>query len=630
MANVKLLDNNTVNKIAAGEVVERPASVVKELIENSIDAGAKRIEIEIVNGGKSLIRVTDDGCGMSKDDAALSIRRHATSKLSTVQDLQNISTLGFRGEAVPTIASVSKFTLQTRRAEDELGTKIKIEGGKILDNIEVGCKVGTTVLVEELFFNTPARLKFLKTTQTEANKIHDFIVKLSLSRPEIAFKFINGNRTALTTPGNGNVFDALTSIYGGEMTSALIETNFETADLKLSGYISKPNFLKTYRNWQTFIINGRVVASRTISKAVDDAYRALIPRGGYPLAVFKIDVPQNSIDVNVHPQKAELKFEDEGKIFRAVYHAVKDAVTEAKENVDSHDLKKVATAPDSFHYEPLNLNLPEKKGGEVERWKGEKIESKSQKNFDDKNFATDFDDDEILSSENFSAEFTEKDFVEENNFEVEEKNSVVEVENKFADKLQPIGQVALCYIVAQSDSDLYLIDQHAAHERILFDKLSSYAGQIPAQQLLIHRILNFDSRESEVIEKYLELFAELGFAMELAGRNEFRLTEIPADATDTDAEEMVREIISSLPEDSTFADEERRADISRNIRQKVLSITACRAAIKAGQKLNEKQMQIILDDLSKTPNPYTCPHGRPTIIKFSADDLAKMFKRTGF
>ena len=305
MANVKLLDNNTVNKIAAGEVVERPASVVKELIENSIDAGAKRIEIEIVNGGKSLIRVTDDGCGMSKDDAALSIRRHATSKLSTVQDLQNISTLGFRGEAVPTIASVSKFTLQTRRAEDELGTKIKIEGGKILDNIEVGCKVGTTVLVEELFFNTPARLKFLKTTQTEANKIHDFIVKLSLSRPEIAFKFINGNRTALTTPGNGNVFDALTSIYCGEMTSALIETNFETADLKLSGYISKPNFLKTYRNWQTFIINGRVVASRTISKAVDDAYRALIPRGGYPLAVCKIDVPQNSIDVNVHPQKAE-------------------------------------------------------------------------------------------------------------------------------------------------------------------------------------------------------------------------------------------------------------------------------------------------------------------------------------
>ena len=621
MANVKLLDTNTINKIAAGEVVERPASVVKELVENSIDAGAKRIEVEIQNGGKALVRVTDDGSGMSKDDAALSIRRHATSKLSTVHDLQSISTLGFRGEAVPTIASVSKFTLQTRRAEDELGTKIKIEGGKIIDNFEIGCKIGTTVLVEEIFYNTPARLKFLKSTPTEANKIHDFIVKLSLSRPEISFKFINGSRTALTTPGNGNMLDTLTSIYGSELTDALIETKFELEEVKLSGYISKPNFLKTYRNWQTFIINGRVISSRTISKAIDEAYRALIPRGGYPLAVFKIDVPQNSIDVNVHPQKTELKFEDEGKIFKVVYHAVKDAVTEAKEKVDSHDLKKVATAPDNFHYQKLDLNLPEKKSAP------KNISSPAEKNFDnDKNFSTDFDDEEILSSENFSTEFSAEDFdteiVEEKIVEVAEKN--------FADKLQPIGQVALCYIVAQSANNLYLIDQHAAHERILFDKLSNYTGNIPAQQLLIHKILHFDSRESLMIENYLELFAELGFGMELAGQNEFRLIEIPADASDADAEEMVREIISSLPEDSTSADEERRADISRNIRQSVLAITACRAAIKAGQKLNDRQMEILLDDLSKTPNPYTCPHGRPTIIKFSEDDLAKMFKRTGF
>ncbi len=629
MNNIKLLDTNTINKIAAGEVVERPASVVKELIENSIDAGAKRIEIEIQNGGKSLIRVTDDGCGMSQDDAALSIRRHATSKLSTVHDLQNISTLGFRGEAIPTIAAVSKFTLQTRRTEDELGTKIKIDGGKLIDKFEVGCKVGTTVLVEEIFFNTPARLKFLKTTATEANKIHDFIVKLSLSRPEISFKFINGNRTALTTPGNGKIFDTLTSIYGGDMTDALIETKFEMDDLKLFGYISKPNFLKTYRNWQTFIINGRVISNRTISKAIDDAYRALIPRGGYPLAVFKIDVPQNSIDVNVHPQKAELKFEDEGKIFKAVYHAVKDAVTEAKENVETHDLKKIATAPDNFHYEPMNLNLSARKDEKMDRWTDEKLESKSQKNLDNKNFSTDFDDEEIFASENFGEMERWKDEKLESpkDEKVESNNSSLLAPNS---SLIPIGQVALCYIVAQSENDLYLIDQHAAHERILFDKLSSYAGNIPAQQLLIHRILHFDSRESLVVEKYLELFAELGFGMELSGPNEFRLMEIPADASDADAEEMVREIISSLPEDSNFADEERRADISRNIRQSVLAITACRAAIKAGQKLGERQMQILLDDLSKTPNPYTCPHGRPTIIKFSADDLAKMFKRTGF
>ena len=315
MANVKLLDTSTINKIAAGEVVERPASVVKELVENSIDAGASRIEIEIQNGGKALIRVTDDGAGMNREDAALSVRRHATSKLSTADDLQRITTLGFRGEALPTIAAVSKFTLQTRRAEDELGTKIKIDGGKLQDTHEVGCKVGTSVLVEELFFNTPARLKFLKATPTEANKIHDFIVKLALSRPNIAFRFINGNRVALATPGNGKILDALSAIYGTELTDSILRLRNDDGDLKLRGYVTKPNILKSYRSWQTFIINGRVVESRTISKAVDEAYKSLIPKTGFPLAVVIIDVPQSSIDVNVHPQKIELKFEDEGKIF---------------------------------------------------------------------------------------------------------------------------------------------------------------------------------------------------------------------------------------------------------------------------------------------------------------------------
>ncbi len=610
--NIKLLDTNTISKIAAGEVVERPASVVKELIENSIDAGATRIEIEILNGGKGLIRVTDDGCGMSKKDAALAICRHATSKLSSVFDLQTISTLGFRGEAVPTIAAVSKFTMQTRRPQDELGTQIKITGGNLIDNQDVGCKIGTTVIVEELFFNTPARLKFLKTTQTEANKIHDFIVKLALSHPEITFKFINANRTALTTPGNGNLFDTLTSIYGGELTETLLKIDFELEDVKISGYIGKPNFLKSYRNWQTFIINGRVVSNRTISKAIDESYRALIPRTGYPIAVLKISVPQNSVDVNVHPQKAELKFADEGIIFKAVYHAVKETIAETQEEIQPvHDLKQIAVLPDrivSSHFPTKNYQP------------AENIFSSADENFDKFDFVSNEDFDFAAANEDFN-------FVSTENFEPEPENNQLPTTNC---QLTPIGQIALCYIVAQSDKDLYIIDQHAAHERILFDKLCAYAGQIPAQQLLIHRILNFDAQESAQIEKYLPMFIELGFGLELSGPNEFRLTEIPADAADSDAEEMMREIISSLPEDSEVDNEQRRLDIARNIRQSILAITACRAAIKAGQKLNQRQMQIILDDLSKTPNPYTCPHGRPTIIKFSADDLAKMFKRTGF
>lgn len=609
MAEVKLLDTNTINKIAAGEVVERPASVVKELVENSIDAGARRIEIEIQNGGKALIRVSDDGAGMSKQDAALAVKRHATSKLTTAADLQNISTLGFRGEALPTIAAVSKFTLQTRRAEDELGTKIQLDGGKISDTLEVGCRVGTTVLVEELFFNTPARLKFLKATPTEANKIHDFIVKLALSRPAIAFRFINGNRVALSTPGNGNLLDTLSAIYGTELTDSLLMLNADVDDLKLRGCVTKPNIIKSYRGWQTFIINGRVVESRTISKAVDEAYKSLVPKTGFPLAVVIIDVPQNSIDVNVHPQKIELKFEDEGKIFKTVWHSVREAV-EGKEI--EHDLTEVAEAPEAVHFEQLSLNE------EFNEPPPKKTRERKDKPLED------FTLEEVLTTVAESNESPEPEEVSLPAQSVKpEKSQPEKISPKPALEFEPIGQVAKCYIVAQSGADLYIIDQHAAHERILFDRLSSYAEKIPAQGLLIHRVLKFDAHEAELIEKNLALFAEMGFTMEPSGVNEFRLIEVPLDAADTDAENLLREIIKEI-----FIGANEAGDLAKKIRRAVLATTACKAAIKAGQELNLRQMQILLDELSKTPHPHTCPHGRPTIIKFSAADLAKMFKRT--
>ena len=609
MANVKLLDTSTINKIAAGEVVERPASVVKELVENSIDAGAKRIEVEIQNGGKALIRVTDDGAGMNREDAALAICRHATSKLSKADDLQKISTLGFRGEALPTMAAVSKFTLQTRRAEDELGTKIKIDGGKNLDTHEIGCKVGTTVLVEELFFNTPARLKFLKATPTEANKIHDFIVKLALSRPQISFRLINGNRLALTTPGSGNLLDTLSAIYGTELTDSLLPLKNDDDDLKLRGYVTKPNILRSYRSWQTFIINGRVVESRTISKAVDEAYKSLVPKTGFPFAAVIIDVPPASIDVNVHPQKIELKFEDEGKIFKAVYRAVREAV-EGKDDSTEHDLTEVAAAPETSHFEQLDL------GKEFQEPPPKKISERK------KNPKDDFDLEKILTTVEQSKKFS----APEKNFESEKNSSpekFFEPEKKSELELEPIGQVARCYIVAQSGNDLYIVDQHAAHERILFDRLNGYAEKIPAQGLLIHRVMKFDSRESELIEKNLSVFRALGFTLEPSGENEFRVTEVPLDAADTDAENLLREIIAKIFEGLSEA-----SDIAKKIRQSVLATTACKAAIKAGQELNLRQMQILLNDLQATPHPHTCPHGRPTIIKFSSGDLAKMFKRT--
>ncbi len=621
MADVKLLDTNTINKIAAGEVVERPASCVKELVENSIDAGAKRIEVEIQNGGKALIRVTDDGAGMSRDNAVLSVKRHATSKLTNVADLQSIATLGFRGEALPTIAAVSKFTLQTRRAEDELGTKLRIDGGKLQDTHEVGCKAGTTILVEELFFNTPARFKFLKSTPTEANKIHDFLVKLALSRPEIAFRFINGNRTALATPGNGNLIDTLSAIYGTELTDSLLPLKLDADNLNLRGFVTKPNILKSHRGWQAYIINGRVADSRTIAKAVDEAYKSLIPKTGFPLAVVVLSVPQSSIDVNVHPQKIELKFEDEGKIFKAVYHAVRAAV-EGKDLATEHDLTAVAAAPETPRFEQIKLV---EEVSEKPPKKERKPKPQDDLDFEQVLIKVNEPQPPLKASAQIDLGIRNQELgISEVPAQIEEPKPVKPPPvQKPALELEPIGQVARCYIVAQSGNDLYLIDQHAAHERILFDRLSSYAERVPAQGLLIHRVLKFDSREAELIENNLAVFAELGFTMEPSGVNEFRLTEVPVDAAEADAESLLRGIIAEI-----FNGVNEAGDISRRIRQAVLATTACKAAIKAGQELNSRQMEVLLKDLATTPHPHTCPHGRPTIIKFSAADLAKMFKRT--
>lgn len=642
MNKVKLLDTVTINKIAAGEVVDRPASCVKELVENAIDAAATRIVIEIIDGGKTLIRVTDNGVGMSMEDAALALRRHATSKLSEVEDLQSIATLGFRGEALPTIAAVSNLTLQTRTADSELGAKIKVSGGKILDASDVGCKVGTTVLVENLFFNVPARFKFLKSNHAESNKIHDFIVKLALSRPDIAFKFVNGNRAVLTTPGNGKLIDTLTAIYGVELANSLLELKLSASDFEISGYVSKPNYLTSYRSRQTFIVNGRVIANKTIYKAIDEGYKTLVSKTGYPLAVLKIDVPQNSIDVNVHPQKIEVRFQDEGDLFTYVQRAVRDAISLKK---ITSDLSKVAAPPDKPSYTQMNLDeyfgdVPksdfiidpkdDKPPLTMEELRAEKekiSKDDAQNNFDEENFNDEnFFDDKNISAEEVDSQTEVKD-LSQNKFE---DLPAPKISEKPIEKFYPIGQVALCYIVAQSDFDLYLIDQHAAHERILFDKLSSYTDDIPAQILLIHESLKFDSRDTAAIENNLELFEKLGFTMELSGENEFRLKSVPADIADANAGDMLREIISSLPESDWHAqiDDNRRAEIAANIRRAVIAIASCRGAIKAGQKLSHNEMESLLNDLSKTPHPHTCPHGRPTIIKFSRTDLAKMFKRT--
>ena len=629
MSKVHRLDPGTINKIAAGEVLERPASCVKELVENSIDAGATRIEVEIQGGGKSFIRVTDNGSGMNMEDACLSICRHATSKISEADDLSNIETLGFRGEALPTIMSVSNFSIRTRTEDNELGTYIGLNGGLNQDVHEVGCPVGTTVQVEELFFNTPARKKFLKTNNTEGSKIHDFIVKLALSRPTISFKFINGNRNDINTPGSGSLFETIASIYGNDITDSLLEVDFtdkDISDFKIRGYISKPNLVKSYRSWQTFIVNGRVISNRIISRAIDDAYRALIPKGSYPLVILIYDIPAHSIDVNVHPQKTEIRFDDEGKLYQATYAAITQSINEKTfaQYQSKEELQNVAAIPDIFN-RPTSRHFTSSQNYRYDNYNNYSGQKYSRPAVDP-----------LDSFSRFNTS-DKSDFFKQLNKNEETENILTDTsiemfnqdQNSTNNNMIPIGQVALCYIIAKSNDSLYIIDQHAAHERILFDRFSGYTEAIPAQQLLVHQILSFDEQEAQIVENNLELFHSLGFTMEQSGENEYRLIEIPADIDSADTEGILREILSNLPPvDESVAAGEQQNIIARNIRESCLAVTACRAAIKAGQELEFKQMQILLEQLSKTAHPFTCPHGRPIIIKFSEQDLSKMFKRT--
>lgn len=594
MSFVHVLDDNTINKIAAGEVVERPASVIKELVENAIDAKADRIEVEIMAGGTSFMRVSDNGIGMSREDAEKAILRHATSKIVQVDDLQAIATLGFRGEALPSIASVSRFNLQTRQAGAELGTEIKITGGKTTEIGVAGCNLGTTIRVEDLFFNTPARKKFLKTNNTESGRINEFIIKLAISHPEIAFKLINNNKSSLATPGRGNLKETLQSLYGASVGQSLLPLEFEDEDIKLWGFVSKPSAIRSSRSWQTFIVNGRIIASRAIAKAIDNAYHALIPKSGYPLIALNIEVPQHTIDVNVHPQKTEMKFEDESRIFKAVYKAVLDAV---RPKGQVGQLGQLAAQADHVQ-QHVEKGLQELNFGQ------------SVMNFP-------------LREEKPAMTWQEGTTALAQDKSVKSVQSVVDEEEKLPTAgMIPIGQVDDTYIIAQDEDSLYIVDQHAAHERVLFDRFSAQAEHIPSQQLLVHLILDFSTHESQIIEENLELLAGLGFGLEPSGPNQFRLMEVPADVPSSQAEEFIREVLASM--------EELHRPTAAELRQAVLATTACKAAIKAGFKLNYRQMEILLQELNDTAMPYTCPHGRPTIIKFSSDELAKMFKRTGF
>ena len=667
---VRLLDTNTSNQIAAGEVVEKPASVVKELVENALDAGADSIEVTIFEGGTEYIRVADNGCGMTEQNARMALQRHATSKIREVDDLRSLHTLGFRGEALPSIASVSRFELLTRPQQEELATSIKVNGGEEEECIQTGGPAGTTVIVKDLFYNVPARRKFLKTVSTEGRYITEMLTRIALARPDVRFKLTSNDKEVLVTPGLGNLKDTITALYGKKVSDDLLPVKLDGvfAGILVQGFIGKPTLLKGTRGWQTILVNGRSISNLMISKAIEHAYQSQIPKRGFAFAVLDIQVDPATIDVNVHPQKSEIKFSDESAIYKAVFRALTDALTKpmhAEQEKSLQEQNRQALAAVLERAENENDSAAGQETGAVRNEPagqqtifGEIADTGRQGHLN-RDFGEDINryghyenrETHFGNHRQSGAAFShprqeiwkrpDKAYGEESPKEpvyslgetrqLLQDQAPLQTDNTVAMQLAgedtletiwPIGQVDKTFIIAQSEDTLYLIDQHAAHERILYDRLVLTHNDIPAQQLLIPLYVTLQPEDVELLEQHHDAFYKLGVDITTAGENSVRIASLPSDIRNEDAEDFIREIAQYL--------RDHRTPEASELRQDVLHMTACRAAIKAGEVLNMRQMRQLIIDLCNTTHPFTCPHGRPCMIAVTSDELYKLFKRTGF
>ena len=671
MATIHVLDETTINKIAAGEVVERPASVIKELIENSIDASATNIEVEIGDGGVAYMRITDNGIGMTEEDARLAILRHATSKIQHVEDLFDIASLGFRGEALASIASVSHFSLTTRKEDSDLGTRITVDGGTFTDCIPYGAAPGTTIEIRDLFYNTPARRKFLKTERTESSKIQDIVGKLALSNPHISFKLIIDDRVAIITPGNGNIGDTVAALYGYKTKDDIFTVAYESDSIYIDGVVSKPTLLKSTRIWQTIIVNNRVISDKTIMKAIDNAYHALLPKNGHPLVVLNITVPAEMVDINVHPRKSEVKFSDDKIIFKAVYHGILNALNnplhERYERESSSYINGTVTNGIDFNTNNRDSNSSSSSDGNstYNSYRTPSVVEDEMQSAEHIATAVDYDKVfggrrtkgyEVMRSE--TTQFVEKlktkgytppapkatyeqsSFVDESfdsvptaytSYTTEDIEKFKSLSNDIRDGeveertiqnsgFLPMGQVASCYILAKKGDDLYIIDQHAAHERVRYDKLCKSSEAIPMQSILVPQYSEATDDEMNLVEEEREILLDLGFDVELGGPTKIKLVGAPVDLVESKAFEILQYVFSYL--------HDHQQPTKAQLRHEMLAYASCRGAIKAGHNLNMYQMTTLIEDLFSTDKPYVCPHGRPTIIKFTPDELGKLFLRS--
>ena len=587
---VFLLDPHTVNQIAAGEVVERPASVVKELVENALDAGASRIEIELRGSGKELIRVSDNGCGMAAEDAETALQRHATSKIASADDLAHVASLGFRGEALPSIASVSRMTLCTGTASG-LRTCLRINGGVAERLPGAAGPAGTEISVEDLFFNTPARLKFLKSDTTELGACLEYLYKYALGYPLVAFQVTHNGQPAICTSGSGDLFETVAEIWGRETSRSLAETESHTAGIGVRGLVSPPHFTKPTRAFQYFFVNGRPVRSKTLFAALDQAYRDLTPEKRYPVVVLCLAMDPERVDVNVSPTKSEVKFQQEGAAFDAIRYAVRSALME---HGMVPDATKVSLANEALEasrgFQASFIGLPSGSGD--------------------------------LAALSFLAQAPlETGAVDTGVFASPESTRYPFGE--LADGLKVLGQVMSTFIVAETRRGIAVIDQHVAHERILYEYLCGLKGStmIEKQPLLTPETLHLDRRSAILISEKIDELAAMGFDLESFGGETFIVRAAPAALRGRSPLKVLQDMVNELVETSV-------AKRFVPTREQMWITSACKMAVKAGDPLSIREMEKLIVDLASTENPYLCPHGRPITIMLSREELLRKFKRT--
>lgn len=639
MGKIQLLDIETSNKIAAGEVVERPASVIKELVENSIDAGATKITVEIKNGGNVLIRVSDNGVGMSQEDASIAFLRHATSKIKTASDLDAIFTLGFRGEALASVGAVSKADIYTRQKGDKAGTHVTCDGGEIVAYEEEGISEGTVIEVKDLFYNTPARRKFLKKDTTEAGYISDIMERFILSYPEISFRFINNAKEMLFSSGDGKLVNSVYSVYGRDYANAMLKVDYKTENIEVSGMIGKGTLARPNRNFQSFYVNKRYIKSGLLIRACEEAYKNQIMIGKFPVAVLNVKINPASIDINVHPTKLEVKFSDERAIYEAVYYAVKSALY-AIPNVPEIKVPEKKEFPVNFVKRGgTQLEMPKtvkKEEPVIVKREEPQIIKKEETPVIKKQEATLKQD----PLEKFRKKQEPKDLVfaqPERKYEIEQviekkeelvkKEEIiqevkkVEVIEKEIPPFKIIGQAFATYIIAESGEELLLIDQHAAHERLKYEELlkSLEEKQMYPQVLLEPVIIHLTGAEKAEYDKNSQIFAELGFENEEFGERDVIIRTSPSDVEWADVEELFLELLTKLSAS--------KKEVISDKFQRMIYTIACKAAIKANHTLTASEMERLVRDVLGLDNINTCPHGRPIIIKMTKKELEKNFKR---